>query len=251
MLLNGKLIHQTSDDYGSIEVIDYFNEVRALHFGNTTLQSASLLCNPNFLIHKYAQAMLLPLCWLEVKRVLVLGLGAGSIVKYLYHYHPETEIDTVELRPGVVSVASDFFKLPAEDSRLRIYIDSAKNWLANNSQKKYDLMIVDTFLSSATGKDYTVDVSSAFQHFNTMLSANGIIVINHLGEDMQNYPGFSQLVNTFNKPIHAVNIAPSNIIAYASHANIPKTVPVSKITQLQKISSLPYEEYFAAMWPIN
>ena len=85
-MLGGELIHQTSDEYGSIEVIDYMQKIRGLHFGNKTQQSASLLCNPYFLIHKYAQAMTLPICRLNVKRVLVIGLGAGSIVKYFYNY---------------------------------------------------------------------------------------------------------------------------------------------------------------------
>src|ERR1043166_8518655 len=47
----------------------------------------------------------------DIKRVLVLGLGAGSIAVYLHRFVPDAAIDAVELDPGVIEVARKYFAL--------------------------------------------------------------------------------------------------------------------------------------------
>ena len=147
----GELIHQTSDEFGSIEVIEFQQKIRSLHFGNKTQQSAMLLNHPYILIHKYAQAMMLPLCWTNASKVLVLGLGSGSIVKYLYNYFQHLKIDAIELRPAVIELASEYFLLPECDERFKIFNESAFDWLDRQQEntlsenEKYDLIIVDMF----------------------------------------------------------------------------------------------------------
>jgi len=251
MYLGGELIYQTSDEYGAIDVVEYFNEIRALHFGSQAQQSANLLCNPYFLIHKYAQAMLLPLCWIKPKRVLVLGLGAGSIVKYLHNYHPDIMIDAVELRPEVIRVASEFFMLPDIDERFRVYCDSAENWLKTHQQHQYDLIIVDVFLASTAGKDITVDLSIALHQLNERLSDTGVAVFNHLGNNVRSYPGFQQLSKIFKKPLYNLNIPQTNVIIYASRERIPGSISVDTLSQLGQISNLPYKMHFERIQPVS
>ena len=243
-MLGGELIYQTSDEYGDIEVIDYFEKIRALHFGNKTHQSASLLCNPYFLIHKYAQAMLLPLCWLKPKSVLVLGLGAGSITKYLYNYHPDIVIDAVELRKKVIDVATQFFMLPDPDKRLNIYNNSVANWLKNSSTKKYDLIIVDVFLTSSTGTDITVDISSSFKQLDKLLSNTGVAVFNYLGDNIEAYPGYIIISEIFKPHLYSLNIESTNSLIIASRRPVPSTINNDVFNKLSDISSLPYKEYF-------
>ena len=67
----GQLIYSTRDNYGPIEVIDFKQTLRSLHFGNATQQTGMFLYNPNILIHKYTQAMLTSLCWHIPKNILL------------------------------------------------------------------------------------------------------------------------------------------------------------------------------------
>jgi spermidine synthase len=246
-MIGGELIHQTSDEHGNIEVVDYMREIRALHFGNQTQQSASLLCNPYFLIHKYAQAMLLPLCWLNPNRVLVLGLGAGSIVKYLYKYHPDITIDTVELRPKVTELAIEFFLLPEPDEHLNIYHDSADSWLKQNNNLKYDLILVDVFLTSPLGKDITVDISNAFSNIYNKLTENGTAIFNHLSNQVSSYTGLKTLSSIFSQPIRFIDIESTNSIILASRGKIPKSLNENRLKTMASLSSLPYQLYFNLM----
>ncbi|RDH83785.1 MAG: hypothetical protein DIZ80_06505 [endosymbiont of Galathealinum brachiosum] len=246
-MLSGELIYQTSDEYGSIEVIEYMQQIRAMHFGNKTQQSANLLCNPFFLVHKYAQAMTLPLCWIKPKRVLVLGLGAGSIVKYLYNYHPNIIIDAVELRPKVTEVAIKYFSLPETDEHFTIFNDSADNWLKLSNENEYDLIIVDVFLTSNTDIDITVDVSSSFNNIHDLLSGTGVAVFNHLGNDVYSYPGFNRLSNIFNENAFYLDIESTNSIIITSRTSIPHEIKQSEFDRLSLISTLPYHEYFHSL----
>jgi len=250
-MLGGKLVHQTSDEYGTIEVVDYMDQLRAMHFGNSTQQSTSLLCNPFFLIHKYAQAMLLPLCWLQAKRVLVLGLGAGSIVKYLYQYHPELKIDAIELRSSVTEVAHDFFMLPNPDERLTIYNSSAEDWLKSEINHKYDLIIVDLFLTANDNKDITVDIATSLQSIPERLTQKGVATFNHLAKNIQSYPGFNEISKCFDYPLHSINIESTNSILLASLSPIPEIITDSELSKMSAISTLPYEQYFNDMILIN
>jgi len=251
-MYGGELIHQTSDSYGSIEVIDYQGVIRSMHFGNKTQQSASLLCNPFFLVHNYAQAMLLPLCWQHPSRVLVLGLGSGSIVKYLYNYFQDINIDTIELRKKVIDIASQYFCLPDPDNRLTIYNESIDEWLnRENICKKYDLVLVDVFLTSSTGKDITVDVSEQLDKIAGLLTDNGIIVFNQLGSDYHLYPGFNPIFKKFKNHLYSIDVKSANSILIASKSNIPDEIEESIFEEMQSRYSLPCREYFNALTPVK
>jgi len=249
-MLGGELVHQTSDEYGSIEVIDYMQQFRSLHFGNATQQSASLLCNPYFLVHKYAQAMTLPLCWLKAQRVLVLGLGAGSIVKYLYNYFPDLIIDAVELRPKVTDVAIEYFLLPEPDKRFNVYHGAAEEWLLKKAHCQYDLIIVDVFMTSNSGKDITIDISNAFSKISQLLTESGVAVFNYLGPDALSYPGYDDLCQFFKQPIKYIDVESTNSIILASKSPIPDQITESDHKRISEICTIDYANYLSLMKPM-
>ena len=244
-IYGGELIHQVTDEYGKIEVVDHQQKIRSLHFGNKTQQSAMLLNNPFLLIHQYTQAMLLPTCWLIPKNVLVLGLGSGSIVKYLYNYFRDTSIDAVELREKVIDIASEYFLLPDQDERLSIFNDSAFEWLdLYDSDKKYDLIIVDMFLTSKQGKNQTIDVSKYIKMIYDMLDDNGVVTFNHLGDNIYSYPPYHNVSKTFLKNLFMIDIEATNSILYAARGHIPTYLSPQMIRDCELEFMLPYNNYF-------
>ena len=240
-----ELIYQTNDRYGKIEVVDHQQKFRCLHFGNKTQQSAMLLNNPFLLVHQYTQAMLLPTCWLTPKNILILGLGSGSIVKHLYNYFRETVIDAVELREEVIDLASEYFLLPDEDERFRIYNDSAFDWLDSfDSNKKYDMIIVDMFLTSNSGKDICVDTSKYISILHSMLDENGVAVFNHLGDSVYSYPSYHDLTNIFLHNLLSIDIESTNTILFATRGSINLNLSAGYLIDLEAQYVLPYRYYY-------
>ncbi len=79
----------------------------------------------------------------ETKRVLMIGLGGGSISTYLGRAMPELPIDTVEIDPGVVTAAKKYFGI-RETDKVR-YLEGDGRVFLNRRKDTYDLILVDAF----------------------------------------------------------------------------------------------------------
>jgi spermidine synthase len=102
------------------------------------------LREPDNLPVRYTRVMTLGVVYPpQLKKILMIGLGGGSISTYLALSMPETMIDTVELDPGVVSAAKKYFGL-RESPRLR-YLAGDGRVMLRRSPDKYDLILVDAF----------------------------------------------------------------------------------------------------------
>src|SRR4029078_891221 len=76
----------------------------------------------------------------DIRRVLLLGLGAGSIAVYLHRFVPEAAIDAVELDPGVIEVAKKYFGL-RETANFRLIPGDARMFL-NPHPEPCDLILL-------------------------------------------------------------------------------------------------------------
>jgi spermidine synthase len=77
------------------------------------------------------------------KKLLMIGLGGGSITTYLGRAMPDITIDAIELDPGVIAAAKQYFGL-RENARMRIVAGDGRVLLKRNPQQ-YDLILVDAF----------------------------------------------------------------------------------------------------------
>ncbi len=173
MSYGGHLIFEHEDPQGLIRVLE-LGEKRVLSFGPGNEQSAGVKGAPEVLLFDYTQAMLLALLWSpQPRRVLVLGLGAGSLVSCLHH-HFKSKIDAVEQHPVVIDVAQRFFGLP-HSKRLKLHRTEAGAYLTTTSQK-YDLILSDLYVSTGMHEQQT---RSAFlRTCAEHLKPEGVFVMN-------------------------------------------------------------------------
>lgn len=140
----GDLIYETADNWGLIEVVDH-RQVRSLHFGNEVTQSSLNTQAPHRLCLEYTKAMTLPLLLHEdIKRILVCGLGGGSLVNFYAHHCPDAQIDVLELRPNLIDIAQNYFSLP-QDCRIQHFIGDAWDYFKPNKTENYDLILIDLY----------------------------------------------------------------------------------------------------------
>jgi spermidine synthase len=111
------------------------------------------------------------------RKVLLIGLGAASLTRFLYRNYPQAHLTVVEIEPAVVAAARQFFKLPEDPMRLHLVIgDGAEYVLSSN--KKFDLILVDGFDEKArTGALETLPFYHACR---ACLSRDGMMVANML-----------------------------------------------------------------------
>lgn len=79
----------------------------------------------------------------ELKRILMIGLGGGTISTYLGRHIPDVTIDTVEIDPGVITAAKKYFGI-RESGRIR-YLDGDGRVFLNRNKQPFDLILCDAF----------------------------------------------------------------------------------------------------------
>ena len=112
----------------------------------------------------------------DIKRVLMLGLGAGSIAVYLQRFVPDAAIDVVELDPGVIEVAKKYFGL-RETPNFHLIEGDARMFL-NRHPEPYDLILVDAFTGSYI--PFHLMTKEFYQLVRNRLSPHGVAAFNFL-----------------------------------------------------------------------
>ena len=169
------LVFSCHDEEGVIEVVDDF-DTRALYFGTSARQSAMSREEPHRLVLSYTRSMLSGLLFTrEPQSALVLGLGGGSLPRFLMHAFPTCRIDVVERRAKVVQVAHDYFHL-ARSPRLRTHVCDAEVFLREDSGRTYDLVLVD--LHDRKGPAPLVTEAGFFASCARRLAARGVLATN-------------------------------------------------------------------------
>jgi len=194
---DGLVVHQAQSDDGVIEVVD-LGDTRSLHFGTFPRQSSMSLRTPHTLELSYTEAMMA--CLLlnsKPERVLVVGLGGGSLVKFLLHHFPECHIDVIEYRQDVVDVAHSYFHVPKNDPRLNIHVGDGYLFVQERyyqADTSYDLLLVDAY--DHIGMSASVGVQAFFDACAGLLTATGVMSINLWGSDR---PLFNQTMSRINQ----------------------------------------------------
>ncbi len=153
--------------------------VRYLQFGAHWIQGAMRISRPWALELEYTRDMIFPLllhrhsAW--PRRVLLIGLGAGSLTKFFYRHVPHAVLEVVEIDAEVVLTAWEFFGLPAESRRLRIEIDDGFRHVAV-TRLQYDLILVDGFDAKVRAGD--LDSPAFYRHCRARLKPGGMIATN-------------------------------------------------------------------------
>lgn len=79
----------------------------------------------------------------RLARVLVVGLGAGVIPRFVHAYFPDTQVDVVEIDPVVVEVAQRWFEVEP-DARLHVHVEEGRRFIMSCT-RRYDAIVLDGY----------------------------------------------------------------------------------------------------------
>jgi spermidine synthase len=155
--------------------------VRSLHFSSDWVQGAMRISRPWALELDYTRDMMAALALRHAadwpRRVLLIGLGAASLTKFLYRHRPRAKLTVVEINPAVVSAARQFFKLPDDPQRIRIEVGDGAAHVAKNGAA-YDLILVDGY--DEDGKTGMLDTLPFYLNCQARLGDDGLLAVNLL-----------------------------------------------------------------------
>ncbi len=177
---HAKTIHKERSLYRNILVEDT-GDLRCLKFNvksTKTQQSCYLKSKPQQLVFNYTKLLMASLLLNpEPKRILIVGLGGGTISNTLAQLYPQSKIDNVEIDPAVIKVARDYFGF-FENDNVKTYTQDGRIFIKRALLKKqnYDWIILDAF-----NGDYIPEhllTEEFLQEAKALLSANGILSSN-------------------------------------------------------------------------
>ncbi len=186
----GGVIHEARSPFSQIRVREKGTQ-RALLFvdeqGEEACQSALDLANPAGLPLAYTRGMFASLAYGDLpRRVLVVGLGGGGMVRYLEKTLPDLRIEAVEIDPEVVRIAKEYFGI-RESERVRIHTADAFDFFTED-HGTYDRIYMDAFLrapeeSGINEKARRLKTREFLEQVKGRLAPGGVIAFNLISWD--------------------------------------------------------------------
>lgn len=179
-IAQAQVIHQERSLYRNILVEDK-GDLRCLKFNvksTKTQQSCLLKSQPEQLVFNYTKLLMTSLLIMPApKRILIIGLGGGTMSNTLAKLYPESQIDNVEIDQAVIKVARDYFGF-FENDNVKAYNQDGRIYIKRSLLKKrqYDWIILDAF-----NGDYIPEhlmTKEFLQETKKLLSENGVISAN-------------------------------------------------------------------------
>ena len=227
--------------------------VRYLHFGTDWIQGAMRLSRPDRLVLPYTQEMLAFLLFRPAPaRILMIGLGAGSLVRFFRHAMPHAHVTVVEINPEVVAVAHQFFRLPDDDARLRVDVGDGFAYM-QGATEVYDAIFVDGYDHRARpGK---LESLPFYEACRARLAQQGVLVANVFGRVRGHGQTKRHLRAVFAEHILLLPSAESKNVLVSAFPDAPATVGLTHLRKraahLRERYGLPFQKWAHSLQQVN
>lgn len=171
-----RTLFEHTSPYNTIVVTENESGLRTLWFEKgDARQSVVKVGDPDHLELAYARAMPVGLAFVErPRRVLIVGLGGGTIPSFLRAHFPHLVIDVVDIDPDVVYAAKEFFGF-REDAAMRVYVEDGRRFIEKR-RNLYDIIFLDAFGSENI--PYHLATREFLQSVRKALTPEGLAVGN-------------------------------------------------------------------------
>jgi spermidine synthase len=199
---DGRLAH-IETEYNDIFITKHGPEL-VMSFqlkGYDYTESIANLTDADDLPVRYTQLMTVGVLYPpQPRKVLMIGLGGGSISSYLGRFLSDAQVETIEVDPGVIGAAKKYFGIK-ETPRVR-YLEGDGRVFLNRTTAAYDLVLVDAFhggyvpfhlltreFYSLVKQRLTPGGAAAFNvHDNTKLFASTLLTLRSVFGGVHLYP---------------------------------------------------------------
>jgi spermidine synthase len=225
-LYGRQVIHTERSLYRNISVVNE-RGMRCLIFESRKQSPPYQTCvdlkDPKRLVFSYTKLILSGVVYKpDAERILVLGLGGGTLPMTLSELLPKAKITSVEIDPAVIKIAKDYFNYQDNNNRQSIAQDArlfVKRAALN--MQTYDWIILDAF-----NGDYIPEhlmTQEFLQEVKSILSDKGIITANTFSSSQLYAYESATYYSVFGKFYNIKNSLGGNRIILATKEGVLKT----------------------------
>jgi spermidine synthase len=193
---------------------------RRLQFDLYTVQSAMHREHPDRLILAYTRKMMSFLLFNRTPaRILLLGLGGGSLAKFCYRRLPHSAVKAVEVNPDVIALREEF-GIPPDDVRFRVFRADAADYVARLGCSE-DVILADACDHDGIAPE--LDTVEFYQNVRRSLSGTGVFVANICGDLNDSAAHLGKIRTVFGDEIMMLQVRPDgNVIVIAFKERHPE-----------------------------
>lgn len=190
-----RIVHRVRSPYQLVTVVDTSQGYRRLIFdgrldGSDPIQSEMNLAKPRDLVLSYTRAMMAAVPLAESRRrILLVGLGGGSMQKFLHDLLPDARLETVEIDPEVVRVAGEFFGFEAGDRQI-VHVGDGRAFI-EESEALYDIIFLDAY--GPDSLPYSLATQEFLEAVRSRAAEGGVVCANLLPGN----PRFGDMLRTW------------------------------------------------------
>ena len=197
-----KVIYDKPSAYNNIIVTEDDEGYRVLRFERFgARQSIAKPGDPTYLGFAYTKVAFAGLALAhDVRRIMIVGLGGGTMPMFLRHYYPNAAIDVVDIDPDVVHVAKEYFGF-REDASLRAHVGDGRKFV-ESVREPYDVVFLDAFGTRNVPPHLTtIEFLKAVKR---SVRPTGVVIGNIWGRPSN--PLYDSMVRTYQEVFDELNI---------------------------------------------
>lgn len=188
---------------------------KSLCFSDAAVQSSMDLAQPTLLTLDYTRLMMGFLLFSPPRAlsIAMIGLGGGSLARFILHHLPESRLKVVEINPDVLALRSEF-QIPPDDERFRVRVGDGAAFV-RSPPSTYDVLLVDGF--GLQGQPPELASLNFYEDCANTVGLEGLVVLNlwpsYLGFERQ----LEDLRQVFDGNLFRVSdVDDSNVVVLAS-----------------------------------
>jgi spermidine synthase len=195
---------------------------RRMHFTNEATQSAMLFSDPDALISQYTRKMMAFLLFNpDPQRIVMLGLGGGSLAKFCYRNLSRSQITVLEINEDVIALREEFF-IPKDDGRFRVVHEDGARYI-ERLEEQIDVLLIDAF--DADGIALSLANSDFYSCAARQLTDHGMLVMNFWGPGERYIENLAQARAAFGDSLLLVPVAGyANVLLFAFKQTPPQAI---------------------------
>jgi spermidine synthase len=157
------------------------------------MQGGMSLKHPDALLFEYTRLSFIALAFLDrtPKKVLFVGLGAGSMPRWFHRYYPKAKVDAVEIDPEIFKIAKKYFSF-REDERMKVHIMDGRRFI-KRSREKYDMVFLDAYQTDYI--PFHLTTVEFLKEVRRILADDGVVASNIVSERRNKY--FYAMIKTY------------------------------------------------------
>ena len=184
-----------------------------------SVQSEMRIDDPDALVNDYTRKMMGFLLFCpEPRRVLMIGLGGGSLVKFCARHLPSTHVTAVEIDANVIALR-EHFRIPPDGKDLRVVHGDGARFVADlvDAEELPDVLLVDAY--DRNGISPSIAEYEFLEHSRRVLGDGGVFVMNLAAHESSSSIQVERIRHVFGDPVIPVTVGwGGNMVVFAGPA---------------------------------